>query len=173
MNKHFVRTLAPLIVIIAVAGVQGQTIRKSVSGTGFTQSANHFGTISGTFGQPVVGHSVSAAAHTTQGFWAGDEAAATGVKPGQFAPRNVTLLSNSPNPFSSATTIRFTAATQKDIELKVFAVNGDLVNTTRFLQCNAGRNEYVFPRGALLSGNYNYTLSDGSTMSNGAMTIAK
>lgn len=173
MNRPFARWLLPLLLITALTGAQSQTLQKSVTGSGYTKTANHNAIIRGTFGQAVVGSVSSKSSTTLQGFWTDGDASATGIKPSQFAPRNVTLHSNSPNPFSSATTIRFTLASQKDIELKVFAMNGDLVNTTRFLQCNAGQNEYVFPRGALPSGNYNYTLSDGSTLTNGAMAIAK
>ena len=173
MNRPIARWLLPLMLITALTYAQSQKLQKSVSGSGYSKTANHNATISGTFGQAIVGSVRGTTSTTSEGFWTDGNASATGIKPGQFAPRNITLLSNAPNPFNHATTIRFTLASQKDIALKVFAMNGDLVNTTRFLQCNAGPNEYVFPRRALPSGNYNYTLSDGTSLTTGAMTITK
>jgi hypothetical protein len=173
MNTTHLRWLAPLLLLCAAFSAHAQSLQKSVAGSGYTKIESHKATINGTIGQAIVGSLNAPRTTTSQGFWTGGGSYSVVVKPGQYAPHNVNLLSNSPNPFSNATTIRFTLLSPKDIELRVFAANGDLVNTTKFVQCNAGPSEYVFPRGVLPSGNYNYTLSDGTSLTTGAMTITK
>ncbi len=169
MNLTTSRLLRGVLAALAVS-LQAQTIPKAVLGAGYTASRNATTTLTGTFGQSAAGFALAHNVRANLGFWSAGKRVTTtsDLLPGTFA-----LLSNAPNPFSVTTTIRFTLPVARDVELRVYAENGELAATVGYAHCPAGTNAYTFRASQLPQGVYRYTVSDGATTLTGAMNILR
>jgi len=89
------------------------------------------------------------------------------------APIAFTLSQNYPNPFNPLTTIQFSLATQSQVSLVVYDVNGkqvaSLVNETK----KAGRHTITFDGSHLTSGIYFYNLHYKEGVLTRKMTLVK
>ena len=83
------------------------------------------------------------------------------------------LKQNYPNPFNPGTTIPFTIGATKHVTLKVYDVNGRLVQTLVDKQLAPNRYEYRFDGSNLASGTYYYQLNVDGQLVNKAMLLIK
>jgi sugar lactone lactonase YvrE len=96
----------------------------------------------------------------------------TGIDQISDVPRTFNLFQNYPNPFNPTTTIPFALGMPGFVELKVFNVQGQLVETLVNEQLTPGNYTVEFDAGELASGAYYYQLkSNGRTMSKRMMLI--
>jgi hypothetical protein len=61
-----------------------------------------------------------------------------------YIPRSITLYQNTPNPFNSSTTIRFTLSLPRSVRLAVYSVAGQKVRTLLSGHMNAGDHSYLW-----------------------------
>jgi len=78
-----------------------------------------------------------------------------------------------PNPFNSSTTISFSLPKSGNVELKVYDIQGRVVNTLMNGWQNVGEQRVRFDGKALQSGVYVYRLIDGNQKSVGKMMLVK
>ncbi|RMH60351.1 MAG: T9SS C-terminal target domain-containing protein [Calditrichaeota bacterium] len=83
------------------------------------------------------------------------------------------LKQNYPNPFNPGTTIPFTIGATKHVTLKVYDVNGRLVQTLVDQQLAPSHYEYRFDGSNLASGTYYYQLNVDGQLVNKAMLLIK
>lgn len=113
--------------------------------------------VSGVMGQLLIEDRTSNAYVVKQGFWV-DPSTRSGVE-----NKDVTLnnnLTNSPNPFSSTTTIKYELPGSAFVTLKVYDAVGNLVKTVFEGYQNSGEQAVAFDG----TDNTNTTLSSGSYM---------
>ena len=92
----------------------------------------------------------------------------------RFLPQTAELFQNYPNPFNPVTTISYALNQAGQIELNVYNLNGQLVNTLVNGRQDKGVHEVEFNAGDLTSGMYIYNLRiDGRTVHNRKMMILK
>jgi hypothetical protein len=84
----------------------------------------------------------------------------------------VKQLSNSPNPFSTTTTISFTAGEAKNYSLKVYDVTGKMVHEST-VNAKTGANNITFSRKGLDAGVYFYSLSNGKETITNKMVVGQ
>ena len=82
-------------------------------------------TISGTIGQAIIGVSVENNSAITHGFWHPIQKTATVA--GDVVVDNTTQLSNTPNPFTEGTTIRYQLSEQSHAQLRIYDPTGHQV----------------------------------------------
>jgi hypothetical protein len=77
---------------------------------------------------------------------------------GETIARTFDLSQNYPNPFNPVTTIPFAIYKKAHVELKVFDVQGKLVDTLVDGPMNAGNHDITYDANHLATGNYFYQL---------------
>ncbi len=88
-------------------------------------------------------------------------------------PETFTLHQNYPNPFNPATTITFTLARSEHITLRIYDVQGRLVQTLVDGAQPAGQHAMAFDAGHLASGSYFYTLQTSDGLKTRQMTLVR
>ncbi|HET9136234.1 MAG TPA: esterase-like activity of phytase family protein [Candidatus Kapabacteria bacterium] len=83
------------------------------------------------------------------------------------------LGDNSPNPFSTTTTIRYSIGKVTVVQVKVFSIEGKEVATLVHEQQNAGDHNTTFDASALTSGNYVYSVVTEFGTLSGILTVQK
>lgn len=162
--------LTTCAIAITAVGTNAQSILKDVAGSGCVRASNQCGSISGTFGQALIGNASGAHGQTSLGFWT---AAKRSGSVSDQSPSSFTLLGNAPNPFCESTTLTFTLPAPRTVEFRLYARTGALVAARRLEQCPAGQHVLALTAGGLPSGAYGYTLSDGLTVRTGTMTVVR
>ncbi len=71
---------------------------------------------------------------------------------------NFKLEQNYPNPFNPTTNIQFQLDETADVQLQVFDIKGQVVETVKKGRLKSGNHEYVFDASGLASGSYYYSL---------------
>jgi len=94
-------------------------------------------------------------------------------KPNEPAPSSFALLQNHPNPFRSATTIRFVIRRPERVVLQVFDLNGRLVTTLIDRQINSGVHALKFETPSLPNGVYIYRLRAGASMQQRKLVVLR
>jgi hypothetical protein len=87
-------------------------------------------------------------------FWASLDAIASGEEPIHFHPADYSVLSCYPNPFNSSTRIRYDLLQPGQVELKLYDLQGRLVQTLVDEVASAGKHEVRFDGSGLASGTY-------------------
>jgi hypothetical protein len=89
-------------------------------------------------------------------------------------PDKYSLYQNYPNPFNPTTNIRFALPKSSNITLKVYNINGQLIETLiKNEVVSAGTNEVKFNATSLASGIYFYTIETGSFKETKKMMLIK
>jgi hypothetical protein len=97
----------------------------------------------------------------------------TGIDdPGEL-PVTFLLAQNYPNPFNAATTIEYSLAKAGPVQLQVYNVVGQLVETLAIGEQAAGYYQVRWDAGTVASGVYFYRLSSGPQTKTVAMTVLK
>jgi hypothetical protein len=78
-----------------------------------------------------------------------------------------------PNPFNPTTTIEFALPTTEMVNLSVFNINGQLVNTLVSGAMDAGNHSVTFDASNLSSGVYLYTIEAGAFTATNKMVLVK
>ncbi|MEO1021542.1 MAG: CBM35 domain-containing protein [Bacteroidota bacterium] len=91
----------------------------------------------------------------------------------EFGPETFALSQNYPNPFNPTTNINFTIPAAGEVELTVFNLLGQRVETILDTRLAAGTYTATFNASHLASGVYLYRLSIGSQVINRRMTLIK
>ena len=91
----------------------------------------------------------------------------------RLIPDAFTLSQNYPNPFNPTTTINFDLPTAGQVNLSVYNMNGQLVNTLIDSKMNAGQNVANFDASNLSSGVYFYTLTANESTETRKMILMK
>ncbi len=113
--------------------------------------------IQGTLGQPVIGVTTGGSYQARQGFWfAVLTLTASGVDgPGApVTPAHYSLAQNYPNPFNPVTQIRFALPRASHVAVKVFNIQGELVETLADGSFTAGEHQLLWNAGYRASGTY-------------------
>jgi hypothetical protein len=131
-NRHTRMLMLALVGMIFTSSAMAQyAIPASVvSGGASNMSGTAYGIV-GTVGQPIIGMASGTAYADSQGFWytAGHASPeAVGDRPAQL-PMRFSLEQNYPNPFNPTTQIRFEVPNLSHVTIKVFNINGQLVET--------------------------------------------
>ena len=87
--------------------------------------------------------------------------------------RRLSLLGNYPNPFNPSTNINFYLSESADIQLIVYNIRGELIETLASGFHNAGKHTYVWSGENLASGVYIYTLKTSEGSESGKMLLVK
>jgi hypothetical protein len=88
----------------------------------------------------------------------------TSVEPSPFLATNFQLFQNFPNPFNPTTVIRFAVSATTNVELKVFNILGQEIQTLVNEAKPPGRYDLAFNAGSLASGVYFYRLKSGGSI---------
>jgi hypothetical protein len=88
-------------------------------------------------------------------------------------PATTSLSQNYPNPFNATTTISFDLASDANVSLKIYNLNGQLIEVLVDSRMNAGRHNVNWDASALSSGVYFYKLSIGDRVFSRRMTLLK
>lgn len=88
-------------------------------------------------------------------------------------PAGFRLQQNYPNPFNPATTITFTLAHTEHVTLRIYDVQGRLVQTLVDGTQPAGQHAMAFDAGHLASGSYFYTLQTSDGLKTRQMTLVR
>jgi hypothetical protein len=88
----------------------------------------------------------------------GEEIAGTGS---EILPNEFKLYVPYPNPFNPVTTIRFSVGSQYPASLRIYDLNGRLVETLANKKLNAGEHEIVWNADGMASGMYIVKLVSG------------
>lgn len=88
-------------------------------------------------------------------------------------PEKVTLAQNYPNPFNPITTIKYSVPSTGFVELKVYNLLGQLVQTLVDERKASGAHQVNFDASSLASGIYIYRLQSGNTVLNKKMVLLK
>jgi len=98
---------------------------------------------------------------------------ATSINDNPAIPQSVTLKQNYPNPFNPSTVIRFELSKSDRVLLRVFDINGRLIQTIADRVFGAGTQEIRFDGSNLSSGLYIYEISTGDITQNKKMLLIK
>ncbi|HQO10670.1 MAG TPA: T9SS type A sorting domain-containing protein [Clostridiales bacterium] len=91
-----------------------------------------------------------------------------------FLPQNTELYQNYPNPFNPTTTISYALSQAGQVELSVYNLNGQLVNTLVNCKQDKGIHKADFDAGDLTSGLYIYSLKvDGKIIQSRKLMLLK
>ena len=71
-----------------------------------------------------------------------------------YLPKNFTLFQNYPNPFNAQTKIAFEIPKDGDVEINIYGVLGNLIESVKLKNLSKGRNVYNFSANNLSSGIY-------------------
>ena len=89
-------------------------------------------------------------------------------------PNGYSLYQNYPNPFNPTTNIRFALPKNSNVTLKIYNINGQLIETLmKDEMVNAGVNEVSFNAKGLASGIYFYSIETGSYKETRKMMLIK
>jgi Secretion system C-terminal sorting domain/Cytochrome c554 and c-prime len=121
------------------------------------------------------------ACHTNKDVqWASDHAASihtTGIQTATEdladLPESFELLQNYPNPFNPTTVIPFNLPETADVSIKIYSVDGRLVETILRQTMPAGSHQISLNSDGLANGTYLYRLKAGSFVSTKMMTLLK
>ena len=91
----------------------------------------------------------------------------------QDTPQKFVLDQNYPNPFNPTTTIRFELSAASYVSLRVFDLNGRLVETLVDKSLTAGAHSVSFDAGNLASGMYLYRLETPASVQTRKMTLLR
>lgn len=83
------------------------------------------------------------------------------------------LSQNYPNPFNPSTTIKFKVPVSANVNLSVYAINGELVEVLANGFMNSGSYEVSFDASKYASGNYVYRLTSGNIVLTKKMSLVK
>lgn len=90
-----------------------------------------------------------------------------------LVPTEFSLFQNFPNPFNPVTTILFTIPYEENVQLQIFNINGELMETLINKKLGVGEYEMIFVGSKLPSGVYFYTLKAGSFTETKKMILLK
>ncbi|MDD3638375.1 MAG: T9SS type A sorting domain-containing protein, partial [Bacteroidales bacterium] len=93
--------------------------------------------------------------------------------PSHDMPDKLSLFQNSPNPFSSTTTIRFKTDKTDFVKLTIYDMQGQEIETLVNEQVQAGSHEVIWNARAYTGGNYYYKLFVGKTVETKKMILVK
>ncbi|MBE2280913.1 MAG: T9SS type A sorting domain-containing protein [Ignavibacteriaceae bacterium] len=91
----------------------------------------------------------------------------------EFNPSNFTLFQNYPNPFNPETNIKFSISEGSDVSLKVFDLQGKIVQDIVTGYFNAGEYEFKFDASNFASGIYYYEFKSNNFKQSKKMVILK
>ncbi len=94
-------------------------------------------------------------------------------EPGPETPNRVQLLANYPNPFCTATTLRYGLPKAMPVRLSVFDLQGRLVNRLVDERKTAGQHEVRFETNDLPSGTYVCRLEAGPQVMSRSLTVVR
>lgn len=162
--------------LVATNNASAQVIQRQVIGNGAVMVYNSSGqpVLLGTVGQSVVG--VSGFENGTydiyHGFWYMPKTTSVGTPSGPVTGPEENSLWNSPNPFTSLTTIHYSIPNRSLVRLRVYDMSGTLVKTLVDGQAAGGDHQVVFDGQnetgeALATGYYYYTLDAQPTDAGG------
>jgi hypothetical protein len=140
-NRH--RSLLGVVLLAlmlsSVAMAQYAISSSVISGGGSNMSGTSYG-IKGSVGQAFTGASSNASYADSAGFWYTTGHASTAAVGDRQAslPGSFSLMQNYPNPFNPTTEIRFEVPNLSHVTIKVFNIEGQLVETLADQEFNAG-----------------------------------
>jgi hypothetical protein len=138
----------------------GYRMRSSVMGAAGSAASGTDFRVAATLGQPTpTGILTGAGDILYAGFWGPLSALTPADNP--EAPLANMLFQNYPNPFNPATTIRYTVPVGGRVELKVFNMLGQAVETLVDQEQKAGAYVVTFDASRLATGMYLYALRSG------------
>lgn len=153
-----------------IANAQGERLSRSVVSGGAVSGAEPGGpraraTVGALAGVMTEFNGGSPVHEATLGFWARGLALATDM-PGtvRVIPLRTELLPNSPNPFFSRTSVRFSLAHDGRVHIPVYDVTGRQVATVTDAWYAAGRHTVRFEPRGLASGVYFYRMQAGDAV---------
>jgi hypothetical protein len=163
-------TLTPIGLLLLGSVALGATIDRSVVGAGWGWN---YGVVGGQIYTAVgtVGQAASEASHggvgglyIGSGFWIPTSAAPIGTAVETPTPQRLSneLEQNVPNPFNPSTTISFSLAERKMVDLRVLDVRGRVVQVLVHEERDAGRHHLEYRPADLPSGVYFYCLRAGN-----------
>jgi len=88
-------------------------------------------------------------------------------------PVEYELGQNYPNPFNPTTTITFALPETADVRIKIYSIDGRLVETLLSQRMPAGNHQMTMNAGFLASGTYLYRLTAGNFTESKMMTVLK
>ncbi len=88
-------------------------------------------------------------------------------------PSEFTLIGAYPNPFNSATNVRFALSKQGRTEISIYNINGQLVERYVLGQLSAGLHSVNLNLDGLASGTYLYNLQSGTSVASGRLVLLK
>lgn len=91
----------------------------------------------------------------------------------QFVAKNFELMQNYPNPFNPVTTIKFSLPERSDVDISIFNVSGQLLETLKKGDLAAGEYGVVFNAQHYSSGLYIYTLTTNTYSDSKKMLLVK
>jgi len=153
-NKLLIAALAGMLV--ATAAMAQYAIPASVIGGGGSNMSGTSYAIVGTIGQPFIGVANNASYADSNGFWYASSRATLAVTnvPGSLIPKTFSLEQNYPNPFNPTTEIRFAVPNTARVTIKVFNIDGQLVETLADQEFNAGDHSISWSADRYASGLY-------------------
>jgi len=89
------------------------------------------------------------------------------------SPANFHLYPNYPNPFNPQTTIRFNISAATNVTLRIFNINGQLLQTLLHERMNAGEHSIIFDANHLASGVYYYQFQTSRTTETRKMILLR
>lgn len=101
-----------------------------------------------------------------------DYRASVAVEPGLEVPAKLSVT-NSPNPFTGATNIRFSLSESSDVTLNVYDITGRLVTNLISGRRAPGEHGVMFEASGLASGVYFYRLQAGEQVKTGHMVLTQ
>ena len=84
------------------------------------------------------------------------------IEKSNIFPINYSLEQNFPNPFNPSTTVRFSIPVKEDVSLKIFSINGELIEELIGKPMDAGSYSITWHAEGRPSGVYFYTLTSGN-----------
>lgn len=131
------------------------TKNRSVVGTGGSVSKGDYVALC-TTGQPVTGIAGSASGTALIGFWYGKEWASSGLADeiDTHVPEHFQMGPACPNPFRSATALRFNVPRRSRVKIAVYDVTGREVVTLVDGEVDPGNHEVLLHSGKLAGGIY-------------------
>jgi len=155
-NNHNKLLMIVLVALTLSSAAMAQyAIPSSVMSGGASNMGNSSYHISGSVGQPLVGVSTNSSYATSEGFWFTTSAfaSAAGDLP-PVLPRSFSLEQNYPNPFNPTTEIRFVVPNASRVTIKVFNIDGQIVETLADQDFSVGEHAITWSADKHASGLY-------------------
>lgn len=105
--------------------------------------------------------------------WIGDQSTVAGIDDGQLVAEDFELYPNYPNPFNPMTNISFSLPKDQNVQLNIFNMKGQLVNTLVNEKRPAGKHTIHWNAGNSASGVYLYQLQVGDRSFTHKMILLK